>query len=207
MTKILKSKYKASRRLRTSIWGDAKDPFLKKNYGPGMHGPSSRGTKPSDYGEHLKAKQILKSHYGRVTERQFKTDFMKADRKKGNTALNFISMLERRLDVVVYRLNFAPTIFAARQLVSHKHIKVNDKVVNIGSYKVKDGDIISIVEKAKTIPVVAESLQKPSRSVPSYLTLDAENFNGKFINSPDSISSVPYPFEVDMNLIVEHYSK
>jgi small subunit ribosomal protein S4 len=207
VTNIAKSKYKVSRRLGVSIWGDAKDPFgSNRNYKPGQHGANSRASF-SYYGRRLNAKQKIKAHYGRITETQLKNIFDLAKKTHGNAANNFISLLERRLDMVVYRLNFAPTIFTARQLVSHKHITVNEKVVNIGSYRVKDGDVIGLATKAQSIKTISDAIETLARSVPSYLKLDAKHKTGIFIRSPESLAEVPIPFEVDTDLIVEHYSR
>lgn len=205
VTKIIKAKYKASRRLGKSVWGDAKDPFNTKNYRPGQHGPSGR-PKTSDYGTHLQAKQLVKAHYGRITEKQFRNTFTLANKMKGNTAENFAGLLEKRIDMVVYRLNLAPSIFAARQLVSHKHVKLNGKKVNIPSLRVKEGDVIELKDSSKQIVICAESAQKLERSVPNYLSLDADSMSGTFVRTP-SISDIPYPFEADFNKIVELYSR
>lgn len=205
MTKIIKSKYKASRRLGVSIWGTAKDAFNSRNFCPGQHGHKP-AAKKSDYGVHLKAKQRLKSHYGRVNEKQFHNTFARALKMKGNTGENFVGLLERRLDAVVYRLNFAPTIFAARQLVSHGHMRVNGKKVNIPSLILKEGDIIELKENSKQIPVIVETATKLERAVPDYLTFDKTALTGKVVRSP-AISDVPYPFEPDVHLVVELYSR
>lgn len=204
MTKILKSKYKASRRLGNPIWGNPKDPFHTRNYRPGQHGPNSRGKK-SDYGIHLDEKQLVKCHYGRITEKQFKNLFVKASKMKGNTAENFAGLLERRLDMVVYRLNLAPSIFAARQLVSHKHIKLNGRKVNVASVLVKEGDIIELTDSAKQFAVCMESASKMERDVPEYLGFDPDKYTGTFVRVP-MISDIPYPFQADFNKIVEYYS-
>lgn len=205
VTKIIKAKYKASRRLGKAVWGDAKDPFNTKNYRPGQHGPSGR-PKTSDYGTHLHAKQLVKAHYGRITEKQFRNTFTLANKMKGNTAENFAGLLEKRIDMVVYRLNLAPSIFTARQLVSHKHIKLNGKKVNIPSLRVKEGDVIELKDSSKQIVICAESAQKLERSVPTYLSLDADSMSGTFVRTP-SICDIPYPFEADFNKIVELYSR
>lgn len=205
MTKIVKSKYKASRRLGVSIWGNSKDAFVTKNYRPGQHGQNTM-IKTSDYGLHLKAKQRLKSHYGRVNERQFRNTFTLALKMKGNTGENFIALLERRLDAVVYRLNLAPTIFSARQLVSHGHIRVNGKKVNIPSLRLKEGDVVELNENSKQMPLIMEASAKLERNVPDYLNFDQKSLAGKVVRIP-SISDVPYPFEPDVHLVVELYSR
>jgi small subunit ribosomal protein S4 len=163
--------------------------------------------KVSDYCLHLKAKQKLKSHYGRINERQFRNTFSIAQRMKGNTGENFVALLERRLDAVVYRLNLAPTIFSARQLVSHGHIKVNGRKVNIPSQRLKEGDVIELKHsETKSIPLILQSATKMERNVPGYLSFDANSMTGKFIRIP-TISDVPYPFEPEVHLVVELYSR
>lgn len=205
MTKIISSKYKVSRRLGVSLWGDAKDSFNKRNYRPGQHGQNTM-IKTSDYGLHLKAKQKIKCYYGRVNERQFRNTFKLAEKMKGNTGENFIGLLERRLDAVIYRMNIAPTIFTARQLVSHGHVKVNGKKVDIPSHKLKESDIIELKDHSKQIPVILESATRQIRTIPSYLTFDVDLMSGKFIRVP-MISDVPYPFEPEVHLLVELYSR
>ncbi|GAB4165461.1 MAG: 30S ribosomal protein S4 [Rickettsiaceae bacterium] len=204
MTKIIKAKYKASRRLGTSIWGDGKDPFHTKNYRPGQHGPAGK-VKASDYGLHLNAKQTVKAHYGRITEKQFRNTFKLAAKMKGNTAENLAGLLEQRLDMVVYRMNFAPTIFAARQLVSHGHIRLNGKKVNIPSQRLKVGDKIELKDSSKQITVFLEAAQKQERMVPEYLSVDASKMSGEFLRIP-VISDIPYPFQPNFGKIIEYYS-
>ena len=204
MTKIVKAKYKVSRRLGSSIWGNEKDPFHTKNYRPGQHGPGARG-KVSDYGLHLNAKQLVKNHYGRVTETQFRNIFKLASKMKGNTAENFAGLLEQRLDMFVYRMNFAPTIFAARQLVSHCHVRLNGKKVNIASQRVQVGDVIEIKDNSKDITNIMESIQKLSRPVPEYLAIDPAKLSGQLVRIP-MISDIPYPFQPNFGKIVEYYS-
>ncbi len=204
MTKIIKAKYKASRRLGTSIWGDGKDAFHTRNYRPGQHGPTGR-VKASDYGIHLQAKQCIKTHYGRVTEKQFRNTFKIAAKMKGNSAENFAGLLESRLDMVVYRLNLAPTIFAARQMVSHGHVRLNGKKVNIPSQRLKIGDKIELKESSKQVVVYQEAAQKQDRIVPEYLSMDPGKMSGEFLRVP-MISDIPYPFEPQFGKIVEYYS-
>lgn len=205
MTKIIKSKYKASRRLGVSIWGDAKDAFHTKNYRPGQHGQNAM-LKISDYGLHLKAKQRLKAHYGRINERQFRNIFALALKMKGNTGENFVALLESRIDSVVYRMNIAPSIFAARQIVSHGHIIVNGERVNIPSQRMREGSVIELKNSSKQIPMVLESTTKAARTIPSYLNFDTTAMSGKFVRTP-MISDVPYPFEPEVQLVVELYSR
>lgn len=205
MTKILSSKYKISRRLGVSLWGSAKDPFLTKNYPPGQHGATLQRRK-TDHGTQLHAKQKLKGYYGYITEKQFYRIFQEAHRMRGNTAENLVGLLEKRLDTVVYRLNLAPTIFAARQLVSHKHVLVNGKSVNIPSYSVKDNDVIELKEKSRTLPVVMESTQKMERTVPSYLNFEPKEMKGSFLRMP-GLADIPYACVMEPHLIIEFYSK
>lgn len=206
MTKILSTKYKASRRLGVSIWGDNKDPFHKKNYRPGQHGQTAVMSKTSDYGVHLKAKQRIKAHYGRINERQFRNCFVLAQKMKGNTGENFIGLLETRLDTAVYRMNLSSSIFGARQLVTHCHIRVNGQKVNIPSYKLKIGDVVTLKDSSKQLPVILESVAKMARQVPDYLDFDTNALSGKLLRIP-SISDVPYPFDPEVHFVVELYSR
>ena len=205
MTKIIKAKYKISRRLGVSVWGRDKDPLVKKNYRPGQHGPSMM-RKISDYGRQLNAKQLLKGFYGRIREKQFRKTFDNAVRAKGDTGENLIGLLETRIDAIVYRLNFAATIFAARQLVSHKHVKVNGKTVNIASYNVKAGDEISLSEKAENFENVKIALEVMERSIPEYIELDTAHKKGKLIRVP-KLLEVPYATKIEPQLVVEFYSR
>jgi small subunit ribosomal protein S4 len=205
VTKIVNAKFKASRRLGVTIWGDGKDPFNKRNYKPGQHGPNAV-VKTSDYGLHLRAKQRLKIHYGRINERQFRNIFREASRRKGNTGENFIGLLESRLDTAIYRMTIAPSIYAARQMVSHCHVTVNGRKVNIPSYILKIGDQVELKESSKTLPVVALSLAKGERKVPDYYDFDAGSMKGKLLRTPLA-SDVPLPFDPEVNLVVEFYSK
>src|SRR5947199_6522270 len=147
MSKREESKYKINRRLGVNLWGRAKSPLNRREYGPGQHG--QRRKKPSDYGTQLAAKQKLKGYYANIGERQFRRLYEEAARRRGDTGENLIELLERRLDAVVYRMKFVPTPFAARQLVNHGHVTVNGKRVNIASVKIKDNDAIELRGKAK----------------------------------------------------------
>jgi small subunit ribosomal protein S4 len=206
VTKVIKAKYKLSRKLGTAIWDSSKDTFQKRNYRPGQHGPTNKN-KLSDYGLHLQAKQRLKAHYGcgRITERQFHNLFVLAQKKSGNTEDNFIGLLETRLDVIVYRLNIAPTIGAARQLVRHGHIRVNGKKVDISSYRAKVSDIITVKDTAQNIPIILESIAS-KKSIPDYLKFDAEKMEGSIARLP-TVDEVPLPFEPHLQRVVELYSK
>ena len=205
MTKRVNAKKKISRKLGASLWGQAKDPYLKRNYKPGQHGASSKGRK-SDYGNQLLAKQRMKFYYGNISERQFFNTFTLASKSKGDVSENFIGLLESRLDTVVYRANFVPTVFAARQFVNHKHVTVNGKTVNIPSYKVKVGDVVQVREKSRKLAVVIDALQKMERDISSYAQLDKENFSTKLTAKP-TFAEVPYAAEMQPHLITEFYSR
>lgn len=206
MTKRTNAKYKISRRLGVNLWGREKDPINNKNYVPGQHGPTGRRKMPSDYGNQLMAKQKLKGYYANITEKQFRRIFDEAVRRKGDTSELLIGLLESRLDSVVYRLNFVPTMYAARQFVGHKHILVNGKVVNIPSYRLKEGDTIQIRERSRDIPMVVETLEAMEREVPAYLQLNSKDRKGVFARVPES-SEVPYATQMEPNLVIEFYSR
>ncbi len=205
MTKRINAKKKISRKLGASMWGQAKDPFAKRNYRPGQHGAASKG-RSSDYGVQLRAKQRMKFYYGNISEKQFFNTFTLAAKSKGDVSENFVALLESRLDTVVYRANFVPTVFAARQFVNHKHVTVNGKVVNIPSYKLKVGDVVQVREKSRKLAIVIDSLQKMERDVASYLVLDKDNFSVKF-NAKPAFAEVPYPIEMQPHFITEFYSR
>ena len=198
-------KYKVDRRLGVNLWGRPKSPFNKRDYGPGEHG-QLRGRKPSDYALQLIAKQKLKNYYGYVTERQFKKYYKEASSKKGDTGQILIELLERRLDAVLYRMKFVPTVFSSRQFVTHGHIKVNGKKINIPSYRVQDGDEISLSDKSKQTPSVISAVQSKDREVPDYLNVDYVQMKGTFIKAPE-LKDVPYPVTMEPNLVVEFYSR
>ncbi|MFW0777438.1 MAG: 30S ribosomal protein S4 [Rickettsiales bacterium] len=205
MSKRINAKYKISRRLGASLWGNAKDPVNKRAYGPGQHGISKR-KKTSDYGTQLREKQKLRFYYGNITERQFHRTYVEASRRRGDTGENLIGLLESRLDAVVYRMGLVPTVFAARQLVNHGHIKVNGKRVNIPSYSVQEGDEIEVREKSKQMAVILETVQNPERSVPEYIEFDTNALKGKFIRVP-KLMEVPYPVIMQPNFVIEYYSR
>lgn len=205
MSKRIGAKKKFSRKLGASLWGQAKDPYLKRNYKPGQHGASSKG-RASDYGTQLRAKQRMKFCYGNISEKQFFNTFTLASKMKGDVSENFVGLLESRLDAVVYRANFVPTVFAARQFVSHKHVTVNGQTVNIASYRVKVGDIVQVREKSRKLAVVMDAIQKMERDVPSYMTLDKDNFTVK-ITAKAAFAEVPYAAEMQPHLITEFYSR
>ena len=205
MTKRINAKHKVDRRLKVNLWGRPKSPFNTRAYPPGQHGQNKRG-KPTDYGIQLNAKQKLKSYYGNINERQFRNIYRKALTKRGDTIENLIGLLESRLDTVVYRAKLTPTVFAARQLINHGHVRVNKKKVNISSYLVSDTDIIEIREKSKTLPVIDGSLSSKERDVPEYIKLDDKNKIVKLIRVP-KFSEVPYPVVMEPSLVIEYYSR
>jgi small subunit ribosomal protein S4 len=204
MTKRVESKYKINRRLGVNLWGRPKSPINKRDYGPGQHG--QRRKKPSDYGVQLMAKQKLRGYYGNISEKQFVKYYEEAVRRRGDTSENLIELLERRLDAVVYRMKFAITPFASRQFVSHGHVLVNGKRVNIPSYQVRDEDVIEVREKSKQIAVVLDSTQSSERDVPEYIEVDHRAMKGRFMRAP-KFADVPYPVQMEPNLVVEFYSR
>ncbi len=205
MTKRTTAKYKIDRRMGENIWGRPKSPVNVRKYGPGQHG-QRRGRKLSDYGIQLRAKQMLKGHYGDLTEKQFRRTFAEAERMKGDTSQNLIGLLERRLDAVVYRAKFVPTIFSARQFVNHGHVMVNGKRVNIPSYRVKEGDEIQIRERSRDLAMVTMAVKLPEREVPSYIDVDVKALRVRFIRAPE-LQDVPYQSVMEPNLVVEYYAK
>ena len=206
MTKRLAAKHKIDRRLGCNLWGRPKSPFNKRTSRPGQHGTLGHIRKRSDYGNQLFAKQKLRFYYGDITERQFRKIYDKAANKKGDTSQILIELLERRLDSIVYRMKFVPTIFAARQIVNHGHIKVNGKRVNIPSYSVKDGDEIELKDNSKQINLFQESIVSQEREIPEYLEVDTKEFKGRFLRAP-LIHDVPYPVTMEPNLVIEYYSR
>ena len=204
MTKRLTSKYKLDRRLGENIWGRPKSPVNKRSYGPGQHGQRRKG-KPSDFGIQLRAKQKLKGYYGNITEKQFRKVYAEAVRVPGDTGQNLVGLLERRLDAIVYRAKFAPTPFAARQLVNHGHILVNGRRLNIASARIKVGDVIELRQRAKEMAVVLESLGSAERDVPDYLSNDGPT-KVTLVRIP-TLDEIPYPVRMEPNLVVEFYSR
>jgi len=199
-------KLKIGRSLGVNLWGQAKSPFNKRKYKPGQHGPTSRGGSNSDYAKQMKAKQMLKGYYGNIGEKKFHKYYMEAGNMKGETTQNMIGLLERRLDAVVYRSKFAPTVFSARQLVSHGHIYVNGKRVKISSYQVKPGDEITISQKAKEMPLVVLALESAERDFCDYVKVDSANFTATYVRIP-AFEDVPYPVQMNPEMIVEFYSR
>lgn len=204
MSKRIAAKHKIDRRLGVNLWGAAKSPVSVRNYAPGQHGNNKK--KPTEYGIQLLAKQKLKGYYGNMNERQFHRVYQKASRMKGNTSQNIIGLLERRLDAVVYRMKFAPTVFAARQIINHRHITVNGKVVNIASYLVKEGDVVEVRDNFKENITVLSATQSTDRDVPPYLSVEDKGLKGTFVNVP-KLEDVPYPVVMEPNIVIEFYSR
>ena len=204
MSKRHSAKYKIDRRMGENIWGRPKSPVNSRSYGPGQHG-QRRKQKVSDFGLQLRAKQKLKGYYGNLTEKQFSRTYTEAARRKGNTAENLVGLLEARLDAVVYRSKFVPTVFAARQFVNHGHVLVNGKRVNIASYRVKAGDVVSVREKSRSMALVLEALSSGERDTPDYITIDARHMAATFVRAPE-LAEVPYPVKMEPNLVVEFYA-
>ncbi|MDP2740760.1 MAG: 30S ribosomal protein S4 [Pseudorhodobacter sp.] len=205
MTKRTSAKYKIDRRMGENIWGRAKSPVNKREYGPGQHG-QRRKNKLSDFGTQLRAKQKLKGYYGDLTEKQFRKIYAEAERVRGDTGEMLIGLLERRLDAVCYRAKLVPTVFAARQFVNHGHVTVNGIRVNIASYRVKEGDIIAVREKSRQMAMILESSQLTERDVPDYLEVDHGKLTVRFVRTP-ALGDVPYPVQMEPNLVVEYYAK
>ncbi|MBR4127289.1 MAG: 30S ribosomal protein S4 [Alphaproteobacteria bacterium] len=204
MSKRLAAKFKINRRLGVNLWGRAKSPVNRREYGPGQHG-QHKG-KPTDYGTQLLAKQKLKGYYGNVSEKQLRKYYAEAIRRSGDTSEHLIGLLESRLDAIVYRMKFVPSVFAARQFVNHGHILVNGKRVNIPSYQVREGDEISVREKSRQLAIVLEAEASTEREVPEYMEVDHKAGKGTFLHVP-KFADVPYPVQMEPNLVVEFYSR
>jgi small subunit ribosomal protein S4 len=205
VTKRTSAKYKLDRRMGENIWGRAKSPVNKREYGPGQHG-QRRKNKLSDFGTQLRAKQKLKGYYGDLTEKQFRKIYGEAERVRGDTGEMLIGLLERRLDAIVYRAKFVPTVFAARQFVNHGHVLVNGKRVNISSYRVSEGDVISVREKSRQMAMILEATQSSERDVPDYMEVDHHKLTATFVRTP-ALGDVPYAVKMEPNLVVEYYAK
>jgi small subunit ribosomal protein S4 len=205
MTKRHDAKYKLDRRMGENVWGRPKSPVNRREYGPGQHGQRRKG-KLSDYGVQLRAKQKLKGYYANISERQFRGIYAEAIRMKGDSGANLIGLLERRLDTIVYRAKFVPTMFAARQFVNHGHVKVNGKKANISSMRLKVGDTIEVREKSRQMALVLEANQLAERDVPDYVEADHGKMNAKLARIP-AVTDVPYPVQMEPHLVVEYYSR
>ncbi len=204
MSKRDSVKHKLDRRVGENVWGRPKSPVNKRDYGPGMHGQRRKG-KLSDFGLQLMAKQKLKGYYGNITEKQFSRTYDEASDKKGNTAENLIGLLESRLDAIVYRAKFVPTVFAARQFVNHGHVMVNGVRSNIPSMRLRPGDVVEIRQKSKNMALVLEALQSAERDIPEYVDVDPKKMTATYVRIPE-FAEVPYPCTMEPNLVVEFYS-
>ncbi|WND02124.1 30S ribosomal protein S4 [Temperatibacter marinus] len=203
MTKRIQAKYKIDRRMGENIWGRSKSPVNTRDYGPGQHGQRRKG-KLSDFGIQLRAKQKLKGYYGNILEKQFLRYYKEAVRRKGDTGENLIGILECRLDAIVYRSKFVPTVFAARQFVNHGHVLVNGKKCNIPSRQIQAGDVVEIREKSTGIPMVIAARDTAERDIPEYIALSGNK--ATFVRVP-TLDEVPYPVVMEPNLVVEFYSR
>ena len=204
MSKRHSAKYKLDRVMGENLWGRAKSPVNKRSYGPGQHG-QRRKQKVSDFGLQLKAKQTLKGYYGYITEKQFAATYEEASRRKGNSSENLIGLLESRLDALVYRAKFTPTVWSARQFVSHGHVTVNGKKVDIASYRLKVGDVVEVKEKSRNMALVLEAQQSSERDIPDYIEIGDRGFSVRFVRVPE-LADVPFPVKMEPNLVVEYYS-
>jgi len=205
MTKRIAQKHKIDRRLSVNLWGRPKSPFNLRKYRPGQHGQKHTG-KLSDYGIQLNAKQKLKGYYGNLNERQFRNCYKEAIRQKGDSGENLIAILERRLDTVVYRSKFVPTVFAARQFINHGHVKVNGKRVNISSYLLKESDVVEVKDKSRELALVVESQKSQEREIPGYISVDEKKCSTTFVRVPQ-FAEVPYATQMDPKLVIEYYSR
>src|SRR5260221_220063 len=201
MTKRASAKYKIDRRHGQNIWGRPKSPVNRREYGPGQHGQRRKG-KLSDFGTQLRAKQKLKGYYGNISEKQLKNVYYEAIRRSGDPSEHLVGLLESRLDAVVYRAKFVPTVFAARQFVNHGHVQVNGKRVTIPSYRCKPGDVISVKDASKQLATVLESVQLGERDVPEYVNADHNKMTATFLRTP-ALADVPYAVQMDPHLVVE----
>ena len=205
MSKRIKSKHKVDRRLGVNLWGRPKSPYNKRAYGPGQHGQRA-SAKPSDYKIQLQAKQKLKSYYGNLNERQFRNVYKEAARRKGNTGENLVGILESRLDAIIYRAKFANTVFQARQLINHGHVKVNGKRVNISSFYLNENDEVEIKDSSKQLNTILSASSSKDREVPEYLVSDQKKLTAKLSRIP-KFEEIPYPAIMEPNLVVEYYSR
>ena len=205
MSKRVQAKHKLDRRMGENIWGRPKSPVNRREYGPGQHGQRRKG-KPSDFGVQLRAKQKLKGYYANISERQFRGIYAEAVRQRGDTGALLIGLLERRLDAIVYRSKFVPTVFAARQFVSHGHVTVNGQRVTIPSMRLKVGDVVQVRERSRELPLVLEAKQSTERDLPDYIEVDQNKMTAKLARVP-GLGEVPYPVQMEPHLVVEFYSR
>jgi small subunit ribosomal protein S4 len=205
MTKRVEAKHKIDRRMGQNIWGRPKSPVNRREYGPGQHGQRRKG-KLSDFGVQLRAKQKLKGYYANISEKQFRSIYGAAIRMRGDSGANLIGLLERRLDAVIYRAKFVPTVFAARQFINHGHVKVNGRRVNIASFQMKVGDVVEVKDKSKQLALVLEATGLAERDVPDYIEADHSKMTAKLARVP-TLTEVPYPVQMEPHLVVEYYSR
>ena len=202
MSRYTGPRVKVMRALGVNLPGLSRKTIDRKPYPPGEHGKVTR-RKESVHGIQLKEKQKLKMNYG-LTERQMRRLVRKARASKTTTGARLLQLLESRLDNVVFRAGFAPTIPSARQLVNHGHLLVNDRKVDIASYQTKIGDTVTVKEKSRNMPVINETIATPVLATPDWITVEAKSFEAK-ISSDPSEESVPFP--IDVQLVVEYYAK
>jgi small subunit ribosomal protein S4 len=205
MSKRSSVKHKLDRRMGENIWGRPKSPVNRREYGPGQHGQRRKG-KLSDFGVQLRAKQKLKGYYANISEKQFRNIYAEASRMRGDTGAHLIGLLERRLDAMVYRSKFVPTVFAARQFVSHGHVKVNGKRVTVPSMRLKVGDVVEVRDKSREMALVLEAKTSTERDLPDYIEVDHNKMTAKLSRIP-TLTDVPYPVQMEPNLVVEFYSR
>ena len=205
MTKRVEAKHKLDRRMGQNIWGRPKSPVNRREYGPGQHGQRRKG-KLSDFGVQLRAKQKLKGYYANISEKQFHGIYAEAIRLRGDSGANLIGLLERRLDAMIYRAKFVPTVFAARQFINHGHVKVNGRRVNIASFQLKVGDVVEVKDKSKQLALVLEATGLAERDVPDYIEVDHTKMTAKLARVP-TVTEVPYPVQMEPHLVVEYYSR
>jgi len=204
MSKRHACKFKIDRRLGVNLWGRAKSPINKREYGPGQHGQRRR--KPTDYGTQLMAKQKLKGYYANISERQFHRYYEEAARRTGDTGEHLVAILESRLDAMIYRMKFVPTMFAARQVVNHGHVLVNGKRVNVPSFRLRPNDVVEIRQASRQMALILEAVESPERDVPDYIEVDHKAMKGMYVRVP-KLADIPYPATMEPNLVVEYYSR
>ncbi len=202
MAKLMGPRHKLCRKLGSCIWGSPKCPSQKRAYGAGQHGQTLR-KKLSVYGAQLQDKQRIRTHYG-LMERQMRKTFKEAQRMGGVTGTNLLMLLESRLDCIVYRLGFAPTIMAARQLVNHGHMLVNGKKVDIPSFRVMPGMVVSVRERSKKMPMLAEGAEVLPTVLPEYLSREAKSFEGRMTSLPNAET---IPFKAETAGVIGFYSR
>ncbi len=202
MSRYTGPKHKLCRRLGECIWKSPRCPSAKRPYAPGQHGPNQR-RKLSVYGTQLLEKQKIRMHYG-ISEKQMRNTFQKAQRMGGVTGTNLLLLLETRLDAIVWRMGYANTVFAARQLVSHGHFLVDGKKLNVPSAQVKVGSVVSVREKSHKVPLIAHGAENPPHLIPEYIERAPRSFEGKLASTPNWEN---LPFKADMLAVIGFYSR